>query len=47
MIDKIKSFLPLNFGLMSNPYNWVVIVLMVVLAGLMAQVILSNGDNTE
>jgi hypothetical protein len=30
LADKI----PLNFGLMANPYNWVVIWLMVVIAGL-------------
>ena len=28
------KWVPINFDLIKNPYNWVVIVLMVVIAGL-------------
>lgn len=34
MLDKIKALAPLNFALLSNPYNWAVIVLMVAFGGL-------------
>jgi predicted membrane channel-forming protein YqfA (hemolysin III family) len=32
-MDKIKSYIPLNFDLMANPINWVIITLMVLIAG--------------
>lgn len=51
MIEKIKSFLPLNFQLLGNPVNWIIVFLMIALAGvglaLIAQSktdILPNGD---
>lgn len=34
MIDKLKAWTPLNFDLMANPVNWVIVVLMVAIAGL-------------
>jgi hypothetical protein len=30
----VREWLPLNLELMSNPYNWVVVALMVLMAGL-------------
>lgn len=33
-MEKIKTFIPLNFELMANPVNWVIITLMVLLAGI-------------
>ena len=32
-MDKLRSFIPLNFDLMANPVNWVIVTLMVLLAG--------------
>lgn len=34
MIEKIKQYAPINFELASNPLNWVVVFLMVAIAGL-------------
>ncbi len=34
MLEKIKAYVPLNFELMRNPVNWVIITLMVLLAGI-------------
>lgn len=31
----IREYIPLNFAIMANGYNWVVLTLMVVLAGMM------------
>lgn len=33
MIDKIKGVIPLNWALMANPVNWVIVILMCALAG--------------
>jgi hypothetical protein len=33
-MEKIKSFIPLNFVLLENPINWVIVTLMVLLAGM-------------
>lgn len=33
MIDKLKGAIPLNWELMSNPINWIIIFLMVAIAG--------------
>lgn len=30
----IRPYIPLNFGIMANGYNWIVLVLMVTIAGL-------------
>jgi hypothetical protein len=32
-MEKLKNFIPLNFDLMSNPINWVIVALMVLIAG--------------
>lgn len=40
MIDKNK--IPLNFELLSNPVNWVIILLMVAIAGLAVNLIFSK-----
>lgn len=32
-MEKLKSYLPLNFGLLSNPVNWAIVFLMVAMAG--------------
>lgn len=33
-MEAVRKYLPLNFALMANPVNWVIITLMVALAGL-------------
>lgn len=32
-MEKLKTFIPLNFELMANPINWVIVTLMVLIAG--------------
>lgn len=46
-MDKLKSFIPLNFNLMSNPVNWVIIALMILIAGLALNVIMTGATTTE
>lgn len=41
-MDKI----PLNFSLLANPVNWLVVALMVMLAGLMVHLIFSPALET-
>lgn len=33
-MEKLKSILPLNFELIGNPVNWVIVILMLAIAGL-------------
>ena len=33
MIEKVKNAIPLNWVLMANPVNWIIIFLMVAIAG--------------
>jgi len=33
MVQQIKDNLPLNFELMGNPVNWVIVALMILIAG--------------
>lgn len=47
MLNNLRDMLPLNFNLLSNPVNWVIVVLMIVIAGLMMQVIISPNGETE
>lgn len=41
-MDKLKSILPLNFELMGNPVNWVIVTLMIALAGVGLALIFPN-----
>jgi hypothetical protein len=34
MLEKVKGLIPLNFDLLANPYNWIVISLMIAIGGL-------------
>lgn len=43
MLEKVKAYIPLNFDLMKNPVNWVVITLMVMIAGIGLTVIFRNS----
>lgn len=40
-MEKIKAYIPLNLELMANPINWVIITLMVLIAGLGLSLIMS------
>jgi hypothetical protein len=42
MFDTLKSRLPINFELAGNPVNWVIVVLMVAIAGLALSLIFSD-----
>lgn len=43
MLDKVAKFLPLNFQLLGNPVNWIIVFLMLALAGMMLGTILSTS----
>lgn len=47
MIEKIKQYVPLNFDLMGNPVNWVIITLMVLFAGVALATIMRQSPLTE
>lgn len=47
MFEKVKSSIPLNWNLLSNPVNWVIVVLMVALAGLAVAAIFPASNNEE
>lgn len=34
MLEKIRGFIPVNWALAGNPYNWAVIVLMIAIGGI-------------
>lgn len=33
-MEGLSKYIPLNFALMANPYNWIVVTLMVLIAGM-------------
>ena len=37
--DNLKSYTPINFELAGNPVNWVIVLLMVAIAGLAVSLI--------
>lgn len=39
------NYIPLNWGLMANPYNWLILTLMVMIGGLAIAAIMP--DNTS
>lgn len=42
-MDALKKWLPLNFSLLGNPVNWVIVVLMVAIAGMAMAIIFNRG----
>ena len=44
MLAEAVMELPLNLEIMKNPYNWVIVALMITLAGLMLA-LLTGGEN--
>jgi predicted membrane channel-forming protein YqfA (hemolysin III family) len=47
MLDKLRSIIPLNFALMNNPVNWVIITLMIFIAGIAISFIFQNSTSEE
>lgn len=43
-METLKSYLPLNFNLLSNPVNWVIVFLMVAIAGVALAAIFSGRN---
>jgi len=43
----MPSWVPINIELIRNPYNWVVVVLMVVIAGLALNLIFSQMPTSD
>lgn len=46
-MEKLKAVIPLNFAVMSNPVNWVIVTLMVLLAGISLSWIMTATDKQE
>lgn len=46
VLEKIKSFTPLNLELIGNPVNWVIVVLMIAIAALAVSLIF-HPDNFQ
>lgn len=49
MLEKIKNLIPVNWALLSNPMNWIIVFLMVAIAGAGIAVIITsqNAPQTE
>jgi hypothetical protein len=48
MLEKVKGYIPLNFELIINPVNWIIVFLMIALAGVGLALItssISDGNN--
>lgn len=46
MLDRIKTYTPVNFELAGNPVNWVIVLLMIAIAGLAVSLIFHPTDAT-
>lgn len=42
-MDALRKWLPLNFALIGNPVNWVIVVLMIAIAGIAMTLIFNRG----
>jgi hypothetical protein len=47
MFEKVKSWTPINFELAGNPVNWVIVLLMVAIAGLAVSLIFHPADTGD
>lgn len=43
MLDKIKAAIPVNWELAANPVNWIIILLMIAVAGAAIAFIIPNA----
>lgn len=41
------DWIPLNFALLRNPYNWVIVILMLLVAGLALAYVFPQNSATE
>lgn len=39
------DYLPINWPLFTNPVNWVIVTLMIIIAGVLLRLILPSTDN--
>jgi hypothetical protein len=46
MFDRLKSYAPINFELAGNPVNWIIVLLMVAIAGLAISLIFHPVEAT-
>lgn len=46
-LESIKEKVPLNWGLLGNPVNWAIVVLMVAIAGIAVYLIFSETVETK
>lgn len=46
MIENLKSYIPINTELAGNPVNWVIVLLMILIAGLSISLIFHPTDAT-
>jgi hypothetical protein len=44
MLEKIKGYIPLNFAIMGNPVNWLIVALMLAIAGVAVMAIVNPSD---
>lgn len=45
MLDGLKKYTPVNFELLGNPVNWVIVLLMIAIAGMAVSLIFHpTGD---
>lgn len=47
MLEKIKGYIPINFELVSNPVNWIIVFLMIALAGVGLALIASSTADSK
>lgn len=45
MFERLKNATPINFELAGNPVNWVIVLLMIAIAGLAMSLIFHPLDN--
>lgn len=45
MLDGLKEKIPLNFEIIENPVNWVIVILMLAIAGLAVSLIFMQPSN--
>jgi hypothetical protein len=43
-MESIRKYVPLNFELMGNPVNWVIVTLMVLFAGVALTFVFEGAD---
>ncbi len=46
MLEKLKTALPLNWNLIGNPVNWIIIILMLGLAGAGLAILMNISGNS-